>query len=574
MADIPGDATTTTGLAPGGSLHDSIEAAGDRDWIAVTLVAGEAYDILVRGAGASPLDDPFLRIYDEAGNLVALDDDSGPGLAAALTGFTATHTGVFYLEVSASLDAGAGDYRVKLDLVPKPGFLQSIDWGTEVPRNVVNVYFAAAGEVFDGRASLGWNAYEIAQSMLAFEQISNVCGLDFNIVTDAASADFRLITIKSDRFLGYFWPPGTREEGVGAFVRNGFGWDQGAPGTGGLEQGGYGFITLIHEFGHGVGLAHPHDEGGRSTIWEGVESPFDDYGKFDLNQGIYTTMSYNDGWRLQPGGANGAVAYGWQGTMMAFDIALLQAKYGADMSYRTGDDTYVLPEANGVGTYFACLWDAGGTDSITYGGRAAAVIDLRAAHLGYGPGSGGYISFADGVFGGFTIANGVVIENAAGGAGRDTITGNGADNSLSGAAGADDIAGGDGDDAIRGGGGRDRIEGGAGQDLLSGGTGNDSFVFATAGDSGAGWAASDRITDFGTGRDVIDLSGIDAVAGGGDDAFAWIGAAGFSGTAGELRGSVRGGSFVLEADLDGDGGADLAIRLAGLGAVAAGDLIL
>ena len=43
----------------------------------------------------------------------------------------------------------------------------------------------------------------------------------------------------------------------------------------------------------------------------------------------------------------------------------------------------------------------------------------------------------DGIFGGLTIANGVVIENASGGSGNDTIRGNSADNVLDGNAGDD-----------------------------------------------------------------------------------------------------------------------------------------
>ena len=53
------------------------------------------------------------------------------------------------------------------------------------------------------------------------------------------------------------------------------------------------------------------------------------------------------------------------------------------------------------------------------------------------PIAGGAISKVDGIFGGLTIANGVVIENAAGGSGNDTLRGNSADNVLDGKAGDD-----------------------------------------------------------------------------------------------------------------------------------------
>ena len=107
--------------------------------------------------------------------------------------------------------------------------------------------------------------------------------------------------------LGYFNPPGETNAGVGVFWRDGFGWDEDGPTTdtanrenGGLEQGGYAFYTLVHEFGHGMGLSHPHDNGGGSTILPGVFGAFDSYGAYDLNQGVYTVMSYNPGWPLDP----------------------------------------------------------------------------------------------------------------------------------------------------------------------------------------------------------------------------------------------------------------------------------
>ena len=66
------------------------------------------------------------------------------------------------------------------------------------------------------------------------------------------------------------------------------------------------------------------------------------------------------------------------------------------------------------------------------------------------------------------------------------------------------------------------------------------------------------IHDFDPDRDTIDLRPIDAVVGGRNSAFDWIGRAGFSDTAGELRIAGRGGDLWLRGDTDGDGRADLA----------------
>ena len=94
---------------------------------------------------------------------------------------------------------------------------------------------------------------------------------------------------------------------------------------------------------------------------------------------------------------------------MAFDISILQSLYGANMTTATGDNIYMLPDQNQVGTMWTSIWDAGGTDELQYQGARDIVIDLRAATLLYEVGGGGWVSSASGIGGGYTIANGVRI---------------------------------------------------------------------------------------------------------------------------------------------------------------------
>ena len=278
-------------------------------------------------------------------------------------------------------------------------------------------------------------------AMAALNEISQYINLTFVETDTAAGSTFQLVTIEDGDFLGSFFPPGTSNAGVGTFVRSGFGWDEA-----GLQKGGFGYITLIHEFGHGLGLAHPHDTGGNSVVVPGV-SDDQDRGIFDINQGIYTTMSYVDGWNASPYGTSGNSAFGWQATLMALDLAVLQAKYGA-AERNTGDTVYILPDENQSGTYWEAIWDTGGTDTLQYNGALDAVLDLRVATLEYEEGGGGFISYAFGIFGGYTIAAGVTIENAIGGSGNDSLFGNASDNILSGLAGADAYNGGEGFDTV------------------------------------------------------------------------------------------------------------------------------
>ncbi|PZQ50471.1 MAG: hypothetical protein DI556_07930 [Rhodovulum sulfidophilum] len=135
--------------------------------------------------------------------------------------------------------------------------------------------------------------------------------------------------------------------------------------------------------------------------------------------------------------------------------------------------------------------------------------------------------------------------------------------------GDDRIAGSAGDDRLLGFAGDDTLTGGGGADLMTGGAGADTFRFRALGDSPA--VAADRITDFTPGFDRIDLRAIDAVRGApGDQPFAFVGGAAFSGAAGELR--WHGGA--LRGDVDGDGAADFVLRLGGDSRPAADDLLL
>jgi hypothetical protein len=86
--------------------------------------------------------------------------------------------------------------------------------------------------------------------------------------------------------------------------------------------------------------------------------------------------------------------------------------------------------------------------------------------------------------------------------------------------------------------------------------------------------AADTITDFNMGRDRISLAQIDAVSGGEDDAFSFIGEGPFTGTAAELRFDRSEAETRIAADVNGDGVADMEIILTGSIALTAADFLL
>ena len=126
-----------------------------------------------------------------------------------------------------------------------------------------------------------------------------------------------------------------------------------------------------------------------------------------------------------------------------------------------------------LATGWTCIWDTGGTDTISGGITFQSVkIDLRAATLADNDrNAGGFLQQHTEVAGGFTIANGVVIENALGGNGDDTLIGNSSAN---------------------------RLNGSKGKDTLTGLAGRDIFAFNTKLDR-----YKDTITDFNVRDDTI-----------------------------------------------------------------------
>jgi len=168
------------------------------------------------------------------------------------------------------------------------------------------------------------------------------------------------------------------------------------------------------------------------------------------------------------------------------------------------------------------------------------------------------------------------------GAGAIALTGNALDNTLLGSSYNDSLSGLDGDDLLRGYVGADTLSGGDGADLLVGGADADTLIGGADADifrignfeSGVG-AAADSIGDFQTGVDLIDLSGWDANLNVfGDEAFAFIGGAAFSGTAGELRHYFDGTDTWVQGDTNGDAAADFEIFLNGSVSLSGPDFIL
>lgn len=244
-----------------------------------------------------------------------------------------------------------------------------------------------------------------------YETISDIENAE---VMNEADANLKLyLTTENTGYYGAQFGPHSSYPGVGIYVRySGNTWSDS------LDPGGFGFITIIHELGHAMGLAHPHDSGGGSIIFPGVSSS-GDFGDNNLNQNMYTVMSYID----TNSGINPSskTPYGFCTGPMAFDIATMKFLYGLNPIYNNNDTIYTIGDVNDTG--YTTIYDTGSDDLIIYNGSKAVTIDLRPATINNSAGGGGYISKVDdsSIFRGFTIANNVQIEKATGGSGDDHI---------------------------------------------------------------------------------------------------------------------------------------------------------
>lgn len=382
----------------------------------------------------------------------------------------------------------------------------------------------------------------------AFDRIDSVTALDFEATDKLEEVDLVLVSTDDkpqSNLEGFFQFPGEFDHdyapgeswSLGAF-NSALGALKAKPELGG---GQYANWTVMHEIGHSLGLKHTHQEVNGIPALPSV-------GKYMDNE-RYSVMSYKP--------ASDDVHYGHAVSMMALDVAALQALYGEE-DYAAGGSSYTLMDARGgklslaegdvqIGRAYYCIWDSGSTDVMKYeGSKHSVLINLNDATLDTSGNSadlealfaqiratnffdymskslksgifdewhnaGGFFSQVldvknhkfVGTDGGYSIAHGAEIEDAWGGKGADLIIGNEQDNSVLGGNGDDTILGAAGSDRLAGDRGSDWIDGGTGNDYLWGDQGRDIFVFS----NGYG---DDMIMDF-EDSDIIDLRGLTGVA--------------------------------------------------------------
>lgn len=170
-------------------------------------------------------------------------------------------------------------------------------------------------------------------------------------------------------------------------------------------------------------------------------------------------------------------------------------------------------------------------------------------------------------FGGETYLN---FENVRMGDGNDTVTGNASNNVIEGGLGNDTLSGLGGTDRLIGGGGADTLTSGG-----SGSAGPNVFVYRSVSDSTL--FSRDTITDFASGPDRLDVSGIDADSTTpGNQAFTFIGDDPFGGFFFAIPGQLRydQASGILQGNTDFDFAPEFEILFSNNTFLSASDIVL
>lgn len=436
MGDAAAGADTRYGMMPGDSFTGRLDDGLDEDWVGTELRAGLTYNINLSGDGADGVADTVLRIYNSAGEQVAMNDDVdlAAGNFFSMVSFTPDSSGTYYLSATSfgGNPGAGGDYRITV----------------------------SGPDGSEGETEVG--------------QDDGISQQDSNSITGTAGADTMTGTDGDDVFTG---SPGADSirGGPGADIVFYAGSDSGIEirlydGTarGGHAEGdtfpGRQTIEYLDAAGNTVQASVSDIEALVGSVHNDILSGDQNANRLSGGPGGDDQLDGREGDDLLGGDPGADVLIGGIGNDTVSYNALVPAFDGVTVDLSSGE----AYRGDAEGDTFP------GRQTIQYldedgNIRQAEVPDienLRGTELhdeltgAQGPNRLEGLSGSDTLYGL---------------AGDDVLEGGADDDYLDGGLGNDKLYGGDGDDNLEGGQGKDELDGGSGDDDLEGGPGADSL---------------------------------------------------------------------------------------------------
>jgi hypothetical protein len=186
----------------------------------------------------------------------------------------------------------------------------------------------------DNNASpLNWSSSYQSQALKALRQFTSFTNTNYTVSTSYSNCDIVCVLGDVFPFLGacygpyyLYEEPQYVDNKVCLFMNNE------TMNENNVKDGGSQYLTLIHEFGHGFGLAHPHDNGFGSTIIPGINpnsnSGYEAMSAYGENTQTTTVMTYFDTKFFYPSSLDYLTdTIGYAQTLMPLDVLALRWLY-------------------------------------------------------------------------------------------------------------------------------------------------------------------------------------------------------------------------------------------------------
>lgn len=459
--DAPQNINTPYVINAGDSFEGQLNPGlGDEfDFVGLNVVLGQTYEVNLTGSNAltGAITDPFVGLLSNTGDILAADDDSGPGLSSQIL-YTATYTGTVFIVAATYTGTELGGYRITVNQ-GSPAPIPPDGTFNEMANYLTDGYWADGGEsrhVFDTSASnevrvnitsLTADGQQLAR--WAFEAWEMVTDVEFVEVTSGEDLEF--IDSDSGAYASY-----TSQNGIttSALINISVNW---------LAQYGttldsYSFATYIHEIGHALGLGHMGDYNGSATFPNDAT-----FGNDSLQLSVMSYFFNSENSTVTATDAENLTA-------QMIDILAVQNLYGGTAGGITAGATLYGAGQN-LGNYLDLVFDAIENQDFSgaYAGNAIAMTiydesGVDTVDLSFDTTNDQVIDLNPGTFsnvgggiGNIGIAVGTLLENLITADGNDLVTTNATDNDVDTGGGNDTVNASEGDDTLNGGSGTDRL---------------------------------------------------------------------------------------------------------------------